>query len=55
MNMQVKIDSSELVTDLHDDDALRVLRRLSEPGAVLALARDLDKAVIVRDLADGST
>ncbi len=33
----------------------RVLRRLQEPGACLAVAADMDKAVVVRDMADGST
>ena len=31
----------------------RVLRRLSETGAVLAVAPDLDKAVVVREMPDG--
>ena len=33
----------------------RVLRRLSESGAVLAVAKDMEKAVVVRDLPDGRT
>ncbi len=33
----------------------RVLRRLQEPGACLAVAADMDKAVVVRDMPDGST
>ena len=33
----------------------RILRRLCETGAVLAVARDMDKAVVVRDTADGGT
>ncbi len=33
----------------------RVLRRLSEPGAVLAVARDMEKAVVVRETPDGRT
>ncbi|MEO0664512.1 MAG: DUF6456 domain-containing protein [Pseudomonadota bacterium] len=33
----------------------RILRRLCETGAVLAVAKDMDKAVVVRDAADGST
>lgn len=37
-----------------DRDAPRVLRRLCETGAVLALAADMEKAVIVRDGAGGS-
>ncbi len=32
-----------------DREALRVLRRLCETGAVLAVAEDMDKAVVVRD------
>ncbi|MEP3345959.1 MAG: DUF6456 domain-containing protein [Litoreibacter sp.] len=34
-------------------EARRVLRRLSETGAVLALAADMDKAVVLRTLKDG--
>ena len=33
----------------------RVLKRLAEPGAVLAVAAEMDKAVVVRDTAGGST
>lgn len=33
----------------------RILRRLAEPGAVLAVAGDLPKAAVVRDLPDGRT
>jgi hypothetical protein len=35
--------------------AFRVLRRLAETGAVLAVAKDLDKAVVVRDLPGGKS
>jgi hypothetical protein len=31
----------------------RILRRLAEPGSVLAIAPDLDKAVVLRDFPDG--
>ncbi len=34
-------------------EARRILRRLVEPGAVLAVAPDLDKAVVLRSLPDG--
>ena len=34
-------------------DAMRILRRLCEKGAVLAVAADMDKAVVVRDDAQG--
>ncbi|WP_417248937.1 DUF6456 domain-containing protein [Celeribacter sp.] len=36
-------------------EAKRVLRRLSEQGACLAVAMDMEKAVVVRDLPDGRT
>jgi len=35
-------------------EAMRVLRRLREAGAVLAVAPDLDKAVVVRDMPGGA-
>lgn len=38
-----------------DRDAARVLRRLCESGAVLAVARDMELAVVVRDAGDGTT
>ncbi len=36
-------------------DGMRILRRLSETGAVLAVAKDLEKAVIVREGANGQS
>lgn len=36
-------------------EARRILRRLSEPGVCLAVAKDMEKAVVVRDLPDGRT
>ena len=41
-----------------DEDALasegrRVLRRLAEPGAVMAIAPEMDKAVVLREFPDG--
>ena len=36
-------------------EAPRVLRRLNEPGACLAIAEDMEKAVIVREDASGQT
>lgn len=38
-----------------DREVLRVLRRLCETGAVLAVAEDMDKAVVVRDNGDSGT
>ncbi len=34
-------------------EARRVLRRLAEPGAVLAVAADMEKAAVLRELPDG--
>ena len=48
-------------TDLKTDDATlnregrRILRRLCETGAVLAIAPEMEKAVVVRDLPSGET
>ena len=36
-------------------EGMRVLRRLAEPSAVMAIAPDLDKAVVIRDLPDGKS
>ena len=36
-------------------EARRLLRRLSEPGACLAVAQDMEKAVVVRDTPGGRT
>ena len=36
-------------------EARRILRRLSEPGAVLAIAQDMEKAAVLRALPDGRT
>lgn len=38
-----------------NQDCFRVLRRIAEQGAVLAVARDMEKGVVVREGADGST
>ncbi|MFE3835722.1 DUF6456 domain-containing protein [Pseudogemmobacter sonorensis] len=36
-------------------EGFRILRRLVEPGAVLAFAPDMEKAVVLRELPDGSS
>ncbi len=36
-------------------EALRILRRLNEPGACLAIAKDMEKAVVVREAENGQT
>lgn len=38
-----------------DREARRILRRLNEPGACLAVAQDMEKAVVVREVEDGQT
>ena len=38
-----------------EQEARRVLRRLAEPGAMLAVAAEMDKAVVVREGAGGET
>lgn len=38
-----------------DREGRRILRRLQEPGAVMALAPEMEKAVVVRDTPDGRT
>lgn len=37
-----------------EQEALRVLRRLAEPGAMLAVAPDMDRAVVLRDGEEGA-
>ncbi|MEX0328888.1 MAG: DUF6456 domain-containing protein [Ruegeria sp.] len=49
-------ESAQAVADTEfDREALRVLRRLCETGAVLAVAEDMDKAVVVRDGGENGT
>ena len=36
-------------------EGMRVLRRLAEPSAVMAIAPDLEKAVVIRELPDGKS
>lgn len=38
-----------------DREATRLLRRLAEPGACMAIAKDMEKAVVVRETPDGRT
>ena len=52
MSFDVKITADETS---FERDAVRILRRLCEKGAVLAVAGDMDKAVVVRDGANGSS
>ena len=52
MSFIAKITADETT---FEQDSLRILRRLCEKGAVLAVAADMDKAVVVRDGANGSS
>ena len=48
-------DSSELLDeDRLNTEALRVLRRMAEPGVIMAVAADMDRAVVLRDGAEGA-
>ena len=52
------VSNSTPITAMPDDatferEAIRVLRRLVEPGAVLAIAPDMEKAAVLRTMADG--
>lgn len=42
-------------TERLETEALRILRRLAEPGACLAVAEGMEKAVVVREARDGQT
>ncbi len=52
-NRSEKADADDALTlEQIEEEALPILRRLCEPGALLAVARDMETAVIVRE--DGS-
>jgi lambda repressor-like predicted transcriptional regulator/DNA-binding PadR family transcriptional regulator len=54
MKMETRFHGSELPDDTRlDAEARRILRRLAEPSAVLAVAPGMEKAVVVRETADG--
>ncbi len=58
MNLQTKSADGPgpVLTEAQVDlDALRILRRLTESGAMLAVARDMDMGVVVRDAGEGGT
>ncbi|WP_170760293.1 DUF6456 domain-containing protein [Ruegeria lacuscaerulensis] len=46
-------DAAAAKDEEFDREALRILRRLCETGSVLAVAEEMDKAVVVRDSGDG--
>lgn len=47
--------STSAVRHTFEKEAFRVMRRLCETGSVLAIASDMDMAVVVREGADGSS
>ncbi|MGR3272615.1 DUF6456 domain-containing protein [Thalassococcus profundi] len=55
MTAIARIEETEIDENRLSREARRILRRLSESGAVLAVAAEMDKAVVVRDTADGGT
>ena len=56
LTMHEAIKESEIPDDVQlKQVALRVLRRLNETGAVMAIAADMDKGVVARDTPDGRT
>lgn len=46
--------SAPLDEDLLNAEALRVLRRMAEPGVIMAVAEDMERAVVLRDAPDGA-
>ena len=56
-NMTMSAIASERLpdTELLEAEGLRILRRLAEPGACLAVADGMETAVVVREGADGNT
>jgi hypothetical protein len=53
---QIVLDPTTLPdADTLNREALRILRRLCETGAVLAVASEMEKAVVVRDAAGGGS
>ena len=57
-NMSAALKTQDV--DVVDEETLRresprILRRLNEPGACLAIAQDMENAVVVRDGPDGQT
>ncbi len=58
MTLHIRSASREAGALLDEDrlnaEALRVLRRLAEPGVIMAVAADMDRAVVLRDGAEGA-
>jgi hypothetical protein len=55
MNVQLRNPNMTTNETSIDCEARRILRRLCEPSACLAVAAEMDKAVVVRETSDGRT
>lgn len=55
MTMTMTRESDAPSGETMDREARRILQRLTEPGACLAVAQGMEKAVVVREAADGQT
>ncbi len=53
MTFQIRADALAMDDATLAREGRRILRRLMEPGAVLAIAPDMEKAVVMREFADG--
>lgn len=55
MSAPIRRNAMTLDDTVIAQEARRILRRLAEPGAVLAIAPDMEKAAVLREFADGRT
>ncbi len=53
MTLQIRAEALAMDDATLAREGRRILRRLVEPGAVLAIAPDMEKAVVMREFADG--
>ena len=58
MTLHIRSAPRDADTMLDEDrlnaEALRILRRMSEPGVIMAVAADMDRAVVLREATDGA-
>jgi hypothetical protein len=55
MTASIRTEAIMPPEDVIDREARRILRRLAEPGAVLAIAPDMEKAAVLKTLPEGQT
>ncbi len=55
MTASIRTETIVPPEEVIDQEARRILRRLAEPGAVLAIAPDMEKAAVLKTLPDGQT